>query len=219
MSQAKPTSTPSPPRQDRSRATLDRILVAAEELLGDHLFDAVSMAAIAERAGVSVGVIYTRFPGKEALLPTLFERHDAAVAGRLRGLFAKLSAERTLLGRIRRVVDFAIDYNRRHRGLLRALTVYVRTHPDSVTAHTFSERAAQYRSVAEAVLGDARGVRVPAPLETMELVLSTIHSVCRDELLFGDVAPLRNRRLSVRALRDHLVHMAHAQLTTRPARQ
>jgi len=204
------------PRQDRSRATLERVLASAEQLLDERLFDAISMADIARHAGVSVGVIYTRFSSKEALLPALFERHNAAVTGRMQSLFESLGREPLLHPRIRLVVDFAIDYNRRHFGLLRALTVHVRSHPESVPAQVFGERAGQYRAVAEAVLGDVGAVPGPRPLESMEFLLTVVHSVCRDEILFGDVAPLREHRRGVRALRNRLVHLVHSAITTTP---
>ena len=52
-----------------------RILDATEELLTEQLFESLTISAIARRAGVAVGTIYTRFENKEALLPALFERH------------------------------------------------------------------------------------------------------------------------------------------------
>ena len=102
------------------------------------------------------------------------------------------------------------------RGLLRALSVYVHAHPDSVPARTFRERASQYRAVAEALVGDGRCIRVARPLETTEFLLCVVNSVCRDELLFDDVSPLRRRRRGVRALRDNLLHLVHSTLTSAP---
>jgi AcrR family transcriptional regulator len=63
-----------PPRQARSRAALERILVSAEQVLADTGFDDLTMAAVAERAGLSVGAIYRRFEGKEHLLIAVKDR-------------------------------------------------------------------------------------------------------------------------------------------------
>src|SRR5581483_11670 len=63
-----------PPRQDRSRATLDRLLDAAESLLTEKPFEAATVAEIARRAGASVGAFYGRFASKEALLDCFDER-------------------------------------------------------------------------------------------------------------------------------------------------
>ena len=157
MPRTKPTSPPAP-QQARSRRTLERLLVAAEELLEECLFEALSMADVAARAGVSVGIIYTRFRTKDDLLPALFARHDAAVAGRVGAFLAKLGGKRGLRGRVDAVVDFAVEYHRKHRGLLRALTMYVRAHPESVPARTYATRAAQYRAVAELLVDSKRAL-------------------------------------------------------------
>lgn len=63
-----------PPRQARSRAALRRILESAEQELVATGFDDLTMAAVAERAGMSVGAIYRRFEGKEQLLSAVKDR-------------------------------------------------------------------------------------------------------------------------------------------------
>ena len=63
-----------PPRQARSRAALQRILVAAGEVLAETGADDFTMAAVADRAGLSIGAIYRRFEGKEQLLHAVKDR-------------------------------------------------------------------------------------------------------------------------------------------------
>jgi AcrR family transcriptional regulator len=63
-----------PPQQARSRAALQRILVAAEQTLATSGLDNFTMAAVAERAEVSVGALYRRFSGKEPLLNAVKDR-------------------------------------------------------------------------------------------------------------------------------------------------
>src|SRR3954462_15085916 len=62
------------PQQSRSRETLDRILDAAERVLEEKSFTEATLAEIMERAGVTVGAFYRRFPDKDALLHLLDER-------------------------------------------------------------------------------------------------------------------------------------------------
>lgn len=52
----------------------ERILDAAEELVLAQGFDAMSVAAIAERAGIGKGAIYLEFAGKQEILDTLLQR-------------------------------------------------------------------------------------------------------------------------------------------------
>ncbi|MFI5614146.1 TetR/AcrR family transcriptional regulator [Amycolatopsis sp. NPDC051903] len=57
-----------PPQQARSRASLQKVLAAAERVLADGGIAEFTVAAVAERAGLSVGAIYRRFSGKDQLL-------------------------------------------------------------------------------------------------------------------------------------------------------
>lgn len=63
-----------PPQQARSREALRKLMTAAEEVLADVGYEDFSMAAVAERARISVGSIYRRFEGREQLLAALKER-------------------------------------------------------------------------------------------------------------------------------------------------
>jgi|GEM_PF-2623480 len=63
-----------PPIQRRSKATLDAILAATEDLLQEQNFEDITVQQIATRAKVSTGTLYTRFKGKNALLPFLMLR-------------------------------------------------------------------------------------------------------------------------------------------------
>lgn len=208
-----PSSVPRQPRQDRSRKTLDRILTALEELLAERRFEEVSMQQIAARAGVSVGTIYTRFPHKEALLPTLFERHDLLVQPLVERLGADLATLATVRERVGRVVDFAVDYHLQRRGLLRALTLHVQSNPGSVAAETVRERGLQYRFVAQAVLGDGDGVSRHDPLSAVEFCLSVVNSWCRQHLLFPEVAVPQDGVARTEVLRAQLSELVLSYLT------
>src|SRR3954465_1577917 len=71
-----------PPQQLRSRETLDRILDAAEQVLEQKTFNEATLAEIMERAGVTVGAFYRRFPDKDALLHHLEEPFFPGPPGR-----------------------------------------------------------------------------------------------------------------------------------------
>jgi AcrR family transcriptional regulator len=60
-----------PPRQARSRRTLQGLQDAAWALLLEGGPDAVTVPAVTRRAGVSVGAFYSRFSGKDELLAFL----------------------------------------------------------------------------------------------------------------------------------------------------
>lgn len=62
-------------KQARSQATIEAILQAAAQILVHDGLEAASTNRIAEKAGVSVGSLYQYFPGKEAVIYALVERH------------------------------------------------------------------------------------------------------------------------------------------------
>ncbi len=63
-----------PPKQSRSRRTLERIVRASLEILEREGSDGLTVQAIVERANSSVGSFYARFAGKDDLLDYLGER-------------------------------------------------------------------------------------------------------------------------------------------------
>lgn len=62
------------PVQERSERTLDAILDAAERMLEEGPLLTASVSRIAREAGSSVGAFYHRFPDKQALARTLYQR-------------------------------------------------------------------------------------------------------------------------------------------------
>src|SRR3954447_24587005 len=79
-------TTPGPPRRGRPRSEKAReaILGAAAELLLARGLGAVSMDAVAERAGVSKATIYRWWPTKEMLALDALYHEWAAVRPRAR---------------------------------------------------------------------------------------------------------------------------------------
>ncbi|HSW28871.1 MAG TPA: TetR/AcrR family transcriptional regulator [Longimicrobiales bacterium] len=71
-----------PPRQLRSRRTLERIVRASLQILDEGGLDGLTVQAIVERAGSSVGSFYARFAGKDELLAYLGERMWREAAAR-----------------------------------------------------------------------------------------------------------------------------------------
>ena len=78
------------PGQARSKETVDAILRATARILVAEGYEGTSTNRVAEVAGVSVGSLYQYFPGKEALVAALVEKHQAE-------LFAALNPDPTML--------------------------------------------------------------------------------------------------------------------------
>jgi AcrR family transcriptional regulator len=108
-----------PPKQARSRATLDRIANAALELMEEGGVENATIGAIVERAGASVGSFYARFPGKDDLIHYLqdriwaeaTERWDEALAAQD---WSSLSLESVVEGVVGLLLrSFQADYHQR----------------------------------------------------------------------------------------------------------
>lgn len=63
------------PQQERSKVTVDAILIATAHILTTEGYGKASTNKIAELAGVSIGSLYQYFPGKEALVTALAQHH------------------------------------------------------------------------------------------------------------------------------------------------
>ena len=112
------------PRQDRSRATFERLLDAAQELLQRGGVAGTSMAAVAQRAGSSIGALYTRVPDKATLVRAvqlrLVERQLGAVEELAEADLQGDAALDEIIGRLLTTITSTILAD---AGLLRAIIV------------------------------------------------------------------------------------------------
>ena len=69
-----------PPRQARTRASWDRVLQEGVALLEAGGYDALTIGALCERAGVTPPTIYARAGSKEQLLLAIYERAMQRIA-------------------------------------------------------------------------------------------------------------------------------------------
>ena len=112
------------PLQERSEATLERIVDATIELLETRTFDEITITEIVGRARSSVGSFYARFPDKRALLEYLDERYARQVIDMAGALEAEAEApQSSLRAAVRELVSFLVAFHRLEPGLLRTLNV------------------------------------------------------------------------------------------------
>ncbi|MFE0101683.1 TetR/AcrR family transcriptional regulator [Streptomyces sp. NPDC059009] len=77
------------PKQDRSRATRQRLLEAAVACLAEHGWAGSTVTVVAERAGVSRGAAQHHFPTREDLFTAAVEYVAEQRSGALRALVAQ----------------------------------------------------------------------------------------------------------------------------------
>jgi AcrR family transcriptional regulator len=76
-------------REEQQAETRDRLLDAATALFAETGFSGTSVAAIAKRAGVTTGAIYSNFAGKDELFAAVVERHMKRQADAYRALYSE----------------------------------------------------------------------------------------------------------------------------------
>lgn len=81
-----------PGKQLRSEQTLEAILDSAEVLIAKKGYAATSVSEISRMAGVTIGALYGRFEGKDALLQGLLDRLCEQTLGVFERLWIDLAA-------------------------------------------------------------------------------------------------------------------------------
>lgn len=178
-----------PPQQSRSQATLDRILDAAEQVLEEKSFGEATLAEIMEKAGVTVGAFYRRFPDKDALLHLLDKRffselHDLAQESLGDARWDGATAPQI----VNAFTETAVQVYRARRGLLRSLFLRARTDP--VIMKTARDANARYiERLRSLLMARADQLHHPNPERAVELGFMILVGALRETVLFGEVWP------------------------------
>ncbi len=176
------------PKQDRSKDTSERILEAARGLLEEQTFDTVSVAAIADRAGISVGGFYARFPNKEALLHAFDEYLVEQVLRIVRkemdpARWRGKSVAEVIEGYIRMTADVFV----RNRGVMKHVTIRTRTSEDPA----FLRRVQDFNRTAHGLLHQRlmerrEQITHPDPEVAADFGVMFVSAALREMILFGE---------------------------------
>jgi AcrR family transcriptional regulator len=180
-----------PPQQTRSQETLDRILDAAEKVLEEKSFTEATLAEIMERAGVTVGAFYRRFPDKDALLHLLDERFFHEMHQRADEL---LDPEHwrgaSIQEIIREFARTAVQIYTTRRGLARS--IFLRARVDPVIQSSGRRVNAHYIERLRNLLLDPTrrpAIDHPAPERAIALGFMMFYGALRETTVFGEVWP------------------------------
>jgi len=171
------------PKQERSRLTLHRLLSATEALLEHGGLEAATVPAIAEAAGLSVGVVYRRFPDKDMLLREVYMRFFETTFAQNR-VQLQIVKDVSIENLSRALIRGMAEGYRRRRGLLRALIRYARTHPDA----EFRRRAEEINrgtmnAVGALLLSHREKIKHPNPEMAIEFGLFAVISILQNAVL------------------------------------
>lgn len=174
-----------PAKQARSRLTVHRLLSAAEALLEHGGLEAATVPAIAETAGVSVGVVYRRFPDKDALLRAVYERFFSIYGEQNRARLQSVAMLDLPLPAVARAIIVGMtEGHRQRRGLLRTLMRYARTHRDAeFRAAAQQMNRETFRAIVYLLIRHREQIAHPDPAKAIEIGLLAVAATLQNILL------------------------------------
>jgi AcrR family transcriptional regulator len=169
-----------PPRQRRSREAWARVLDAGTALLEEGGYEAFTIAAVCERAGVAPRALYERVDTKDALFLAVYEHGMARIRvenavfdddARWAGLTAQEVAERA--------VGVVVDVFGRHAALLRAVVLISGAHPE------VNRRGGVYSRELGAAFARRIARSCPAPPAAIEAAYTAVFSTMVVRVAYG----------------------------------
>ncbi len=152
----------SPPQQERSRASFERVLDAGTKVLEQKGYEGFTLAEVSRSAGVSIGSIYARVKSKDDLFLVIQDRFMTATRAELvfgdRARWARLATDEL----VREVVRELAAGFRRNVPLLRVFMH--RAIVDQAVAARSSQGISEFADLVEALLLTRRDeIRHPQP--------------------------------------------------------
>lgn len=192
-----------PPRQERSRVTVERIVRATQELLAERGSDTVTVQQIVARADSSVGSFYARFDDRDAAVRYAEQRFWDAIESRWDAYLddARWNGK-GVLEIVARLIRDLVRAMMADRARLRAFLVQAFAHPESGLAErteALDRRIARgvvdLLRAADATIAEARPAWMP------ETGFVCVLGAIRDAVVLGEDAPEADRRLGLSLVR------------------
>ena len=182
---------PLPAAQTRSQHTVERLLAAAEDALRDEGPEGATLRAIADRAGVSLGIVYRRFADKDAVLRAVYTRFFEKASVANRALLNSRDWSRvppaTIAAQL--IAGMASGYEA-NRKFLRALLLYARAHEDrDFRARAEGLRRETFAQVAALFEAHYGSMAHPEPGHAIVFGLTAVASILQDCLLLPERSP------------------------------
>ena len=194
-------------KQERSRETRRKLVTSCLELVDRRPFDQVTVADIAKGAGVSVGNFYRRFTSKEGILPDLYAAYEERFAA-----FAEAFSRGEpippddIRGRWDFLVGRTVAFMEDNRGLIQALHLHGRLHPEIVPPTSHDRRRSLYARVSELF-----GSTDEATKRTMgRVAVLVLVSTLTEQIIYPDHTPAVAAEVSTAELADELGRMLGA---------
>ncbi len=107
------------PQQGRSKASLERMLAAAEQLMIERSSEEFTLQEVSQRGNVSIGSIYLRFDSKDNLVRAVISDHLERLEAAEDKMLAAVANATTLDNFVAGYVDAYAELLKQHAPLLR----------------------------------------------------------------------------------------------------
>jgi AcrR family transcriptional regulator len=190
-------STISEPMNARSRRTRAALLAAARAILEEHGFEALTMTAVADRAGVTRRAVYMHFASRGALVGAMFD-HVAGVEG-LAGSVERVWASADAVSALDAWAEHLARYHPRLLAADRAVQRVWREDPDAAAhrARVVAAKLSNCRRLARWLADEGRLADAWTVQSAADMLFALIASDVIEALLV-------DRRWSRRRLAEHL---------------
>ncbi|NMN03540.1 MULTISPECIES: TetR/AcrR family transcriptional regulator [unclassified Novosphingobium] len=173
------------PRQGRSKASYERMLVAAEELLVTKGGEAFTLSEVSRLGQVSIGSIYCRFESKDALVQSVQLRVlDRVDTRMLTQVVAAREAAGSLVAIVPLLVEAVAETLREHAPLLRPLMQRA-THDPIVAQTGKASYASTAAAVRSALLAHRAEIRQDDPERAVDSCFRVLYAAIARYLGFG----------------------------------
>ena len=204
-----------PPLQERSARTLERIVEATEDLLRTKSFEQVTVRDIVRKAKCPIASFYARFKSKDDLLPHLYERYNARVGPAVAAKVAAFDVRKLDLRQaVEASVDIIVDSYSSDKWLMREVALFARRNPAAIGQETRQTRAGMHSKAAALFQVFSKDIKHENPVRAAEVGIFLIASIARESILFGAAPHASATGLSSAQLRATLIHTFYSFLTT-----
>ena len=214
MSTAKPTRQSAVPKQQRSRASYEKVLAATRRLLTDEKGADFTLADVSRESGVSIGGIYGRFENRMALiLEVQLRTNEKMLEECAAGIAQAVAAARDGRDLMRRLAVEVAESLRRDRDIIKAIVDA--SLADAQIAqeglHVYAGQLALFRS---ALLARRAEIAHPEPDEAIEFCFLCIYEIVASHFGFGRRKSAEDAQWP--KLLAQLQHLCVSYLTTPP---
>ena len=199
------------PRQGRSLASFERMLVATRELMLERGSEEFTLQDVSERGSVSIGSIYLRFESKDRLLYAVISQELEAVveeeAAMVRSVATKCNNLQDFLAIY---IDEYTDFMGKHAGMLRVIMQLAAIDP--IVSAPGKETA--YKALAQTtdvMMSYREEIRSKNARLKAEMTLHLIYAAVARQLGLG-ASPEAEDPAVWATLRPELAEMAYAYL-------